>query len=93
MSDNVEDIKNMSSVERTKTILVVKVIEKLEPEDDGVTLNEGYQYEVDGAFPQIADGLAKMFIELDKDASLGENAGGALLTLVNEYYTKLRTNE
>ena len=85
---NIDDLKNMEPINRTKTILNIKVVEKLIPDEDGLNLNEGYEYEVDGALPQLADGIAKMLIELDKDETLGDHAGGAFLTLIQQYYSK-----
>lgn len=73
-------------VNRTKRILEIKVLEVLVPQEDGVELNEGYTFEIDGSLPQLADGIAKMMLELDKDSDLGEKAGGAFLTLVTQYY-------
>ena len=86
----IEDLKNMEPVDRTHTILNIKVVEKLTPEDEGVDLNEGYEYDLNGSIPQIADGLAKMFIEMDKQEDMGQDAGGALLNLIEQYYLKLK---
>ena len=86
----IDDLKNMEAVSRTKTILNIKVIEKLTPEDDGVDLNEGYEYDLNGSIPQVADGIAKMFIEMDKQEDMGQDAGGALLSLIQQYYMKLK---
>lgn len=88
-----EDLQNMKPIKRTKTILVVKALEKLTPEENGVELNEGYEYETNGAIPQIADGIAKMAIEMDKLPDMGQNAGGAFVSLIVEYYTKLKGGE
>lgn len=88
-----DDIKNTQTVTRTKQILEIKTVERLEPTDEGMDLNEGYEYEIDGSIPQLADGLAKMAIEMDKDPDLGEKAGGAFLALVLEYYNKLLEGE
>lgn len=88
-----DDIKNTQTVTRTKQILEIKTVERLEPTDEGMDLNEGYEYEIDGSIPQLADGLAKMAIEMDKDLDLGEKAGGAFLALVLEYYNKLLEGE
>ena len=84
---------NEAPVTRTKLILEVRAIEKLDPTEEGMELNEGYQYEVNGSIPQLADGIAKMALEMDKDENLGEAAGGAFLELVNQYYQKLKEGE
>lgn len=74
---------------RVATILKIEVLEKLESEKDGVELNEGYQFEVDGPIPQLADAIAKMAFEMDKEETLGNKGGGAFLALVAEYYKNL----
>ena len=90
---DVEGLKNMDPVTRTNTILNIKVVEKLIPEEEGVNLNEGYEYDVNGTIPQLADGIAKMAIEMDKQPDLGDKAGGAFLALVDQYYLKLNSQE
>lgn len=84
---------NEAPVTRTRLILEVKAIEKLDPTEEGMELNEGYQYEVNGSIPQLADGIAKMALEMDKDQNLGKSAGGAFLELVAQYYRKLKEGE
>lgn len=75
---------------RTKTILSIKTLEKLTPIEEGVELNEGYEFETNGALPEIADGIAKMANELDKMKELGENAGSYFLQLVSDYYSRTK---
>lgn len=90
---DIEELKNMDPITRTNTILNIKVVEKLIPEEEGVNLNEGYEYDVNGTIPQLADGIAKMAVEMDKQPDLGDKAGGAFLALVEQYYLKLNSQE
>jgi len=83
----------LSKVTRNVTILKIEAIEILNPEEKGVTLNEGYTFEVDGALPQLADGIAKMALEMDRDTSFGINGGSAFLTLIDQFYNKLKSEE
>ena len=71
---------------RTKTILVVKSLEVLEPKEEGMELNVGYEFEVDGPLPEVADGIAKMAKELDKMQD--ENAGAYFVELIRQFYEK-----
>ena len=72
-----------------KTILTIKTMPKLEvAEDKGVTINDGYAFEVNGALPEIADGIAKLAFEMPKNG-FGENSGKYFITLIGQYYTKL----
>ena len=72
-----------------KTILTIKTMPKLEvAEDKGVTINDGYAFEVNGALPEIADGIAKLAFEMPKNG-FGENSGNYFITLIGQYYTKL----
>ena len=87
----IEDLKNMPEARRDRVILQIKAIEAFEPNDEGISLNEGYSFDVNGAIPQLADGFAKMLIEMNKDKTFGENAGDGFLTLLNQYYMKLKS--
>lgn len=78
---------------REKIILQIIVLEKLTPSEEGVELNEGYRYSVDGSLPQLADSLAKLFLEMDKDENLGENSGSVFLEILVDYYHKLKGND
>lgn len=76
---------------RTKNILVIKAREALDPTEEGVELNGGYEYDMNGAIPEIADGIAKMAIEMDGMKEFGENAGEYFLHLISEYYAWLKS--
>ena len=67
---------------RTKTILVVRSLEQLNPTKKGLELNVGYEFEVDGPLPEVADGIAKMAKELDK--MQGESAGAYFVELIRK---------
>lgn len=71
---------------RTKTILVVKSLEQLNPTKKGLELNVGYEFEVDGPLPEVADGIAKMAKELDKMQP--DNAGAYFIELIRQFYEK-----
>ena len=81
------------SMERTHDILIIRrrrSFEQAEDDDSKVELNEGYEFETDAPIPEIADGLAKMAIEMDKMEELGENGGLGFITLITEFYNKLK---
>lgn len=79
---------------RAKTLLVIKSRPKLSvsDNDDGMELNEGYEFDVDGAIPEIADGIAKLAIEMEPNG-FGENSGSYFINLISEYYKKLTSKE
>jgi len=81
----------MDDVTRSKTILKIDVIEQLKPEKEGMTLNEGYSYDVNGPLPQLADSIAKMAIQMDKDPDFGINGGDAFLMLIGQFYNSLKS--
>lgn len=93
--DQLEKI-NMNKEELEKSSIKLTEILKIERKRDlsvtedeqGMELNEGYEYTVNGAIPEIADGIAKLAIEMDKMTDLGERAGGYFLVLIGEYYNK-----
>lgn len=93
MNDTIKDVKDIGIVERTNTILTIKAIEQLNPGEDGVELNEGYQFIVNGPIPQLADGLAKMIFEMNQQEDLGQGAGEGFLSLIVQYYERLKGGE
>lgn len=74
-----------------KTILVIKARPKLSvaKDDSGIELNDGYEFEVDGAVPEIADGIAKFAAELPKNG-FGETSDRYFIQLISEYFNKLK---
>lgn len=86
------ELKKIEEVKRTRLILEIKAVESLSPEEEGMVLNEGYEYRLDGAVPQIADGIAKLAMEMDKDTDMGDKAGGAFIALIQQYYDMLRAD-
>lgn len=83
-----EELMKMKAVNRMETILEIQAVEKLKPEKDGIELNEGYNYTMNGSIPQVADGIAKMAIEMDKLEEMGSNAGKGFIILIEQYYKK-----
>lgn len=78
---------------RTHTILVIKRKRSFDPAEDDdskVELNEGYEFEADAPIPEIADGIAKMAIEMDKMPELDKDSGMMFLTLIAQFYKKLK---
>lgn len=77
-----------------KTILVIQSRPKLSVSDDdsGMELNEGYEFEVNAALPELADGIAKLAYELEPNG-FGEGSGGYFISLINEYFRKLSNKE
>lgn len=88
-----EAIMQNGPISRTTTILTIKALERLIPQEEGVELNEGYDYEINGSIPQLADGIAKMAIEMDKQEDMGVKAGDGFLSLIVQYYEKLKQPE
>lgn len=72
-----------------KTILVIKTMPVLKARTKGAELNEGYEFEVNGAIPEIADGIAKMAKEMENNG-FGENSGDYFVELIAQYYRKLK---
>lgn len=85
-TDTVEIIANQAMT--AKTILTIKTRPSLKATKKGMTLNDGYDFDVNGALPEIADGIAKFAKELPKNG-FGDHSDGYFITLINEYYKKL----
>lgn len=92
--ENVEEIKNFVEANggladiNKRLILQIFAKDSVNNTEEGLELNNGYEFNVDSTLPEVADGLSKMAIELDKDKSLGENAGSYFLKLVLDFYNK-----
>jgi len=80
----------MNDLNRSKVILKVEAIEGLVNTDEGMELNEGYRFEINGSIPEVADGIAKMAAEMDMEPTFGDNGGGAFVALIVQYYNALR---
>lgn len=90
MSEIIEKTNNTESI-RLKKIFVICSKEhfSITEKKDGIELNEGYEFEVDGALPEIADGIAKFANELEKNG-FGQNSGRYFMSLINNFYDKLQ---
>ena len=73
---------------QAKTILVIKTRPVLKAEKKGLNLNEGYEFEVNGAIPELADSIAKLAKELPAN-DFGQDSDKYFLTLIMEYFKKL----
>ena len=74
-----------------KTILTIKTMPKLEVvEDKGVTINDGYAFEVNGALPEIADGIAKLAFEMPKNGWAAYPSSQVLLRVRREPFRPLQ---
>lgn len=83
-------IKKTESV-RLKKIFEISSKEQFTTTDnkDGIELNEGYEFKVDGALPEIADGIAKFANELENNG-FGQGSGTYFISLINNFYNKLK---
>ena len=78
------------NAQNLKTILVIKSKPKLSlDENDDVTLNEGYEFDVNGAIPEIADAIAKFALELPKNGQ-GENSDTGFIQYINLFFSQLK---
>jgi len=85
-----QEIVNAASEDtlKAKTILVIKSRPILKAESKGATLNDGYEFEVDGAIPEIADGIAKFAKELPNQGC-GKGSDRYFINLIGQYFDKL----
>lgn len=89
---SIEELVNMKPATRKKRICEIDSIENLSPTKEGVELNEGYDYSINGSIPQLADSIAKLAIEFDKNQDMGEKAGEMFITLIVHYYEQSKNN-
>lgn len=91
---NKNEVKQMQEIidatdeNKTSNLLVIKTKNKLKATKKGVEINQGYEFEVDGAMPEIADAIAKFAKELPKNG-FGEHSDTYFITLIKQYFDKL----
>lgn len=85
--------KIIEAVEKTKiedkTLLVIKSHPSLNTNKDGIEVNEGYDFETDGALPEVAHGVAMFAVELEKNG-YGKDSGAYFVYLIGEYFRKAK---
>lgn len=74
----------MESSTRTRKLLEISSVEKLDPSEEGYELSEGYVFEVNGSLMNVAHGISVFISELDNQLESG--AGETFMTLLTEYY-------
>jgi len=79
----------MSDKIEPKTILTIKTFPHLDETDEGILLNDGYAFDVNGALPEIADGIVKFALELPAN-DFGEGSDKFFIQLINEFYNKAK---
>lgn len=90
-----QDLEELMNNEiKPKTLLVIKSRPKLSLSEDenGIELNDGYEFELNGAIPEVADAIAKFAAELPNNG-LGPDSGSYFITLISEYYKKLSSTD
>lgn len=94
IKDKLNKMFNEDNQLQAKTILFIKSRPRLTVSDDdeGMELNDGYEFEVNGALPEIADSIAKLAFELDNQG-FGEGSGEMFVSLILEYFKKLQNKE
>ena len=94
MDEKVEELIKAFTEEnglKAKTLLTIKSKPSfsVNEEETGLELNDGYEFEVDGAVPEIADAIAKFAIELPNNG-FGEDSDTYFITLISQYFEKLK---
>lgn len=71
-----------------KPLLVIKTKPILKATKKGAELNDGYDFEVNGAIPELADGIAKFAKELEPNG-FGKGSGKYFVALITQYFEQL----
>ena len=74
-----------------ETILTIKTrpLTKIAEDESGVELNEGYDFEVNGAIPQLADAIVKLALAMP-DNGFGKGSDKGFIVLINEFFNRAR---
>lgn len=87
--EQINKIVNEAEAHSVKNILVIKAKDNydINENDETIELNNGYEFDVDGSLPEIADGIAKFAKELPKNG-FGDNSDSYFLELIKMYFDK-----
>lgn len=82
--------KNFNDNMKTETIFIIRrrPLLKVANNGKGMELNEGYDYELNSALPELADAIAKFAIELPKQG-IGKDSDKYFIQLINNYFSRL----
>ena len=70
-----------------RTILTIKTKPITNVRHKGVEINEGYEYELNGALPELAFGIANFAKELPNQG-FGDGSDKEFIKLINLYFKK-----
>ena len=85
-------IKDTESSGETILEIITRPKVQITEDETGVEINEGYDFKVNGAIPQLADAIAKLAIELPKNG-LGENSDTGFIVYINQFFDKLKNTK
>jgi len=85
---SIEEFNSQHRETRAVKILEVRKLEYIDLKAEGVEINGGYEYDLNGNLAEVADGLVKLAIEMDKDKSMGDHAGAYFVTLISQFYAR-----
>lgn len=94
MDLNKEELEKIINENQAKgeTILVITTRPILDTTEDGVNINDGFDFVVNGAIPQLADAIAKLALELPKNG-FGENSDNGFIMYITEFYHRLKEQQ
>jgi|LGVE01.1.fsa_nt_gb hypothetical protein len=85
----VEELKKMAPIQRTRPVITIVALEESVAGEEGVQVHKGYNYDVNAdSLAEVADAMAELAVQVDSDKSMGDRAGGLLVTLIGEFYMK-----
>ena len=68
-----------------KHLLTIKTFPHLDETKEGILLNDGYAFDVDGSLPEVADAIVKFAMELPANG-FGEGSDKFFIELINTFY-------
>lgn len=82
---------NEQATKRAKTLLMIRTKPVFNTNEDGMELNDGYDFDMNGALPEIADAIAKFAYALDSNG-FDKGSGAYFVRLISSYFDKLSNN-
>lgn len=84
--------KMLNMKEETIFTIQRKPILNISEDESGIELNDGYNYTLNAALPEIADAIAKFAAELPNQG-MGNNSDSYFIHLLNEYFHMLSSTD
>ena len=85
--------KELDTIEtKEEVLLCIRKMTRPETVDEGVTIKEGYKFDINSTVAELAFGIACLAKEMPNN-DMGEGSDELFVTMIKEYLSRLKENE